>query len=71
MAHVEGARRVKIAGKLVALLGCTLTTLFWIPATNEMGVGPAFGILFFWLLPSLALGGIIWIAGWMIEGFKN
>jgi hypothetical protein len=70
VARLEGARRVKMAGKMIGLLGCTLTTIFWIIATNNMSVAAAFGVLFFWLLPSLAIGIIIWIAGWVIEGFK-
>jgi uncharacterized integral membrane protein len=71
MAQLEGARRIQLVGKWIILIGCTLATLFWILAFQNTSASAAFISFAVIFMPPLFLGGIVWVVGWIIEGFQN
>jgi hypothetical protein len=70
MAATEGARRIKQFGKLVLVLGSLCALVLWVfaEATGGAKVGPFEQLVAFLFLP-LFFGGILWICGWILEGF--
>jgi uncharacterized integral membrane protein len=59
------------SGKWIILIGCTLATLFWILAfenTSASAVFTSFAAIF---VRPLFLGGLVWVIGWIIEGFHS
>ena len=71
MARLEGARRIQLVGKWIILIGCTLATLFWILALTNTSAPAAFAYFALMFVPPLFLGGIVWVVGWIIEGFQS
>jgi hypothetical protein len=71
MARLEGARRIQLVGKWIMLIGCTLATLFWTFEVKNTSASVAFTSLALMLVPPLLLGGIVWVVGWIIEGFQS
>ena len=71
MAQLEGSRRIQLVGKWIMLIGCTLVTLFWTFEVKNTAASAAFTSLAVMLVPSLFLGGIVWVIGWIIEGFQS
>lgn len=71
MATLEGARRIQIVGKWIILIGCTVVAIFWLFLGRS--VYSLAGLVFFlpFFLPPVVLGGILWAAGWIIEGFQK
>ena len=67
MAKKEGVRRIVLTGKLILLIGITLGMLsVGLQATFLNGallIGGPIG------LRVAALGGLVWAAGWIAEGF--
>jgi hypothetical protein len=70
MAAIEGARRIKQFGKFVLALGSLCAVILWVvaEATGKTKVGPLEQLVAFLFLP-LFFGGILWICGWILEGF--
>ena len=73
MATNEGLRRVVIMGKLIVLVGITLSTLC---AVTIFGFGNMFQypIVLDGVAVGLrvaALGGLVWAAGWIAQGFTR
>lgn len=67
MAALEGARRVKRLGTLIALFGSILMFLIWAGGVYQNKVGG--GELVLMLAAPLALGAGIRTLGWLLEGF--
>lgn len=65
MAKNEGTRRIIVAGKLIMLVGVTLGVIAALLLLGTSGVLVAGMIAF----NVVALGGVVWIAGWIIKGF--
>ena len=75
----EGARRMQVVGKTITFVGIGLMLLGLLAALVlatlgtarlPVGIEPAAGMLImvvgFW---PLLFGGLLWIAGWILEGF--
>jgi hypothetical protein len=73
MAKKEGARRIVIIGKLIVLNGITLSTLsvVMIFGFRDMFRDPIVldGVPIG--LRVAALGGLVWAAGWIAQGFTR
>lgn len=67
MAVVEGARRVRQLGTCIAIFGSVLMFLIWAAGVYQNKVGA--GELVLMLAAPLALGGVIRIVAWLLEGF--
>lgn len=67
MAVVEGARRVRRLGTCIAIFGSVLMFLIWAAGVYQNKVGG--GELVLMLAAPLALGGVIRIVAWLLEGF--
>ena len=67
MAYVEVARRIKRLGIGVALCGVLFSFPLWVAdlSVNKVGYGDIFAMI----LSALMLGGIIYAAGRIVEGF--
>ncbi len=70
MAAVEGARRIRQLGKFVLVVGSLCAFTLWVvaEATGKTKVGPLEQLIAFLFLP-LFFGGILWLVGWILEGF--
>jgi hypothetical protein len=73
MAKQEGVRRVVMTGKLIVLIGIALGVLsvLTVYASRNMFLYPG---LFYGLSIALrvaALGGLVWAAGWIADGFTR
>ena len=70
MAAIEGARRIKQFGKFVLVLGSLCAFVLWVvaEARGSAKVGALEQLIAFLFLP-LFFGGILWICGWILEGF--
>ena len=64
-----GAQRIMLAGKLLALIGSTIAFFWWLLTTWNTATPAKIGLLVVDIVPALALGAVIWIAGWVVEGF--
>jgi hypothetical protein len=70
MAKKEGVRRIVMTGKLIVLIGITLGVLsavmmFGLREVLDMFVLYGMSIA----VRVAALGGLVWAAGWIAEGF--
>ena len=65
-----GARRIKRLGQLILALGSLAAVALWlIVELNGMAkVGPVEQLLFLLLFP-VFFGGVLWMGGWILEGF--
>ena len=70
MAPQEGARRIKIVGQFIILIGCTVVVFLWLSFFVARG---SFGLveLAVMLITPVALGGLVWAVGWVVEGFSQ
>jgi len=73
MAKQEGVRRIVMTGKLIVLIGITLgvlsvVTLF---APRELFFYPVLLEAVSIALRVAALGGLVWAAGWIADGFTT
>jgi hypothetical protein len=74
MALGEGIRRIRVVGKTVltaglVLIGVLLTGLIGSAFTRTaFGLEPLFRFCFFGI-PLSIVGGVILLAGWIVEGF--
>jgi len=74
----EGARRIRHAGRWLVLIPSTIVILSWAAAMAASGLHPGFGIF---LGPEIIFavfalylgigGGVLWLAGWIVEGFAK
>jgi hypothetical protein len=71
MAQLEGARRIQLVGKWIILIGCTVATLFWTFGMTNTTASAAFISFVVIFVPPLFFGGIVWVVGWIIEGFQS
>ncbi len=69
MENTEGPRRIRTAGKLVCLAGATVAVLYWVLFFGGASPGHSFAFLPLLVLPALIPGIIVWLIGWVIEGF--
>jgi hypothetical protein len=78
MANVEGAIRMKRVGKFLCLGGLASTVLgaasFLLANYHPPFVVPAIplialGIVTYLGLPPLVVGALLWVSGWIVEGF--
>jgi hypothetical protein len=74
----EGARRMKHAGQWLFVVPSTIVILFWVIGATAGQLYQGFGILigpgmiFAVLALYLAIaGGVLWLAGWIVEGFAE
>jgi hypothetical protein len=72
MAVFEGARRIKLIGKIFIVFGGFVALVLWLVALSSgtMKVGPFEQLAAFMFLP-LLVGGTMWIGGWILEGFAK
>jgi hypothetical protein len=63
----EGVRRIVTTGKLIVLIGITLGVLSVVVTFGhpEVLIGVSISL---WVT---ALGGLVWAAGWIAEGFTR
>jgi hypothetical protein len=73
MAKKEGVRRVVMTGKLIVLIGITLGVLSVVSMffRQDFFFSPAILIGGSITLRVGALGGLVWAAGWIAEGFTQ
>jgi hypothetical protein len=73
MAKKEGVRRIVMTGKLIVLIGITLGVLSVVSmfGRQDMFFSPAILIGGSIALRVGALGGLVWAAGWIGEGFTQ
>jgi hypothetical protein len=70
MVHEEGFRRLKIIVRTITTVGLGLMTLSAALKTGfTRGANPMLGIFFLLGLYLFALGGFLWAAAWVAEGF--
>ncbi len=69
MENTDGPRRIRTAGKLVCLVGVTLAVLYWLIVFGGASPRQSFALLPFFVLPALVPGIVVWLIGWVIEGF--
>jgi len=62
MAKSEGATRIIFVGKAIILIGLTLGVLAGFFFGNGL-VGGMFALYI------AGLGGLVWVAGWIVQGF--
>ena len=64
MAKSEGARRIMMVGMAIVLIGVTLGVLagFLLSGSEILVVG-------MFVLYIAGLGGLVWVAGWIVQGF--
>jgi hypothetical protein len=71
MAREEGVLRIVKTGKLIVLIGIVLGVLSAVAVTVSVRayryLGAVFGIAF----RVAALGGLVWGAGWIAQGFTR
>jgi hypothetical protein len=72
MAASEGARRIKLIGRALTFGGLgsaiILAGTLWLGVVQGVSVQPVMFLLPL-MLPVTFLGGVLWIAGWVLEGF--
>jgi hypothetical protein len=61
MARNEGVRRIMTTGKVIMLIGVTLGVALGLMAYLVWGITTALYVA--------ALGGLVWAAGWIVQGF--
>ena len=71
MASQEGAHRIKIVGKFIILIGCTLDVLIWMFLFGGRAGAAGLFYLALMLITPVAFGGIVWALGWILEGYKQ
>jgi hypothetical protein len=75
MAAHEGARRIKLIGKLFIAIGSFLGLAWWFVGHSPSGFDPGnpsgnpYGELVGLMLLPFPVGGAIWVLGWIVEGF--
>ncbi len=74
----EGARRMQHAGRWLFVVPSTVVILFWVIGLTAGQLYRGFGILIpgAMILAGLAIylaiaGGVLWLAGWIVEGFAR
>jgi hypothetical protein len=69
MASVEGAKRLKRLGAQIGIWGAMVAFLIWCADIylNKVGAGAVVLMVAFPIL----VGMIVWVAGWVIEGFLS
>ncbi|MGD0682185.1 MAG: hypothetical protein ABR990_09040 [Terracidiphilus sp.] len=69
----EGAKRMRRAGKWIVLIPLVVTVLLSVISFIAYAMNRNHGIiaLAILLLPIEILGGILWLAGWIVEGFAK
>ena len=77
----EGARRMKLAGVWLAVIGvcwrapvvCTQTITLFPPGGTPNAIGVAFarGLLIEEIILAAGPGALLWIAAWIVEGFAK
>jgi hypothetical protein len=74
----EGAERMKRAGQWLFVVPSTIAIVIWAAAATGALLHQRFGVLFpgamiFGVLAIyLAIaGGVLWLAGWIVEGFAK
>ena len=72
MAKSEGVRRIMLTGKLIILIGITLGVMAYVVLvsfpqllTSGILIGAPIAIYV------AALGGLVWAAGWIVQGFSQ
>jgi high-affinity K+ transport system ATPase subunit B len=75
---VEGARRMKSAGRWMLFVPLTLLVLLvgvvlivaYLPIHENL---PSIGLLdlVFLLIPIASIGAFLWLAGWILEGYAQ
>jgi hypothetical protein len=71
MAKKEGVWRIVITGRLIVLLGITLGALYTIMAFRGMSLYSAVLYGASVAVRVVAFGGLVWVAGWIAEGFTS
>jgi hypothetical protein len=75
MAKQEGIRRIVMTGKLIVLIGIVLGVLYVVTITmfarggGFLYPGVVGGVSI--ALQIAALGGLVWAAGWIADGFAG
>jgi hypothetical protein len=69
----EGARRMRRAGRWIVFISLIATALLCLLSFFAYAMNLKHGIitLAILLLPIEILGGILWLAGWIVEGFAK
>ena len=63
MTHLTGVRRIKLLGLCVAIVGALMALALWMLSTVPYSnIVPMIGFPLF-------LGGVIYMFGWLVEGF--
>ena len=70
MAKNEGVRRIMLTGKLIMLTGVTLVVVTYLVLFKFPELGSLL-VLLGAPLPVLAFGGLVWAAGWILQGFNH
>lgn len=71
MAKQEGVRRIVIIGKLIVLIGITLSTLSVVMVFGFRDMFPYLIALAPIGLEVAAFGALVWAAGWIAQGFTR
>jgi hypothetical protein len=77
MNALEGARRMKVAGRWMVWIALSLTVLMWGLLTLFSYLRAGFFGGFGFLEPVIIFvylacpGGALWLAGWIVEGFAK
>jgi hypothetical protein len=73
MAKKEGVRRIVITGRLIVLIGVALGVLsvlmMFVPLYMFRYPGAVYGVPVAFRVA--ALGGLVWAAGWIADGFTS
>jgi hypothetical protein len=70
MAKNEGVRRIMLTGKLIVLIGITLAVVFYVALSKFPELLSLLALLGA-PLPVVAFGGLVWAAGWILQGFNQ
>jgi hypothetical protein len=76
MANVEGAVRMRKAGKIfilggmgaMLLAGGLMLSSIWLPHGSAVVMMPSALLVYFGIMPEIA-GVVLWVMGWIVEGF--
>jgi hypothetical protein len=71
MAKKEGVRRIVITGRLIVLIGITLGVLYTLLAFRGMSLYSAVLYGASIAIRVVVFGGLVWVAGWIAEGFTS
>jgi hypothetical protein len=66
-AKSEGARRIRIVGKVIALIGVTIGVLGGVLLWRQ----PEILVIGMIALYGVGFGALVWAAGWIVQGFLS